>query len=133
MASNNIPLTSMTSTIPTPAAPLTTTQPLIAPNQLAGNTNNANAITTPSTTLNSNSAVVAISSSTANQQPNARLPWRKVRHVPVLLAKLLFAIACAIVTYLAFDLAMWSAAKDYRDDCRSQDVGISMLTSTIPN
>jgi hypothetical protein len=58
----------------------------------------------------------------AGPQTGPRFPWRKVQRFCTVLAKVLFALVTFVLAYLALESAMWSSAKDYRDDCRSQTV-----------
>ena len=79
-----------------------------------------------STTANNASNSASLTTGT-NPQTRRRLPWRKIQRVCTLIAKLIFAAAGTIMAYLALSTAMWSSAKDYRDDCRSQKVKIPTL------
>lgn len=79
---------------------------------------------TPSTTTNNTASSITGGTPGSAPQPWLRPPWRKIQRACISLAKLLIAMAGVIVTYLALSTAMWSSAKDYRDDCRSLNVSV---------
>ena len=73
---------------------------------------------------------------TAQPQPNAtqpsqgvpvgaataQRPWPILKSWSTWVAKILLAIAGIFATYVALSVAIWTSIKDYRDDCRSQNV-----------
>ncbi|EXJ80444.1 hypothetical protein A1O1_08589 [Capronia coronata CBS 617.96] len=44
--------------------------------------------------------------------------------------KVLAGVAALVATYIALNVALWTSVKDFRDDCRSQNTTLGVLTQT---
>lgn len=95
-----------------PNSSVLTTRP---PQQTTGSVGGQTA-TTPSTTPSSTLSTLP----SANASP--RSMWKTCRGWLVLLARATLAILGTVVVLMTLQLALWTAVKDFRDDCRSQNV-----------
>ncbi|EXJ74284.1 uncharacterized protein A1O5_02580 [Cladophialophora psammophila CBS 110553] len=117
----NIPLGPVPPISSTPADPTMSWQ-TPTPNR-AGSGNTAQNTTShglSSSTTNTTSNLTSPATAAASQT-SRRLLWQKMRRASVRIAKCAFAIIGSIIAYISLRAAMWSAVKDYRDDCRSQN------------
>ena len=127
----SVPMTSIGPIASTPAGASTLMQPPTASNGSATTTSQNSTFNVPTTTTINNASNSTSLTTGTNPQTKSRFPWRKIQRLCTFIAKIIFAVAGTIMAYLALNTAMWSSAKDYRDDCRSQNVRIATLSPKI--
>lgn len=99
------------STAAAPALTLTGQPSLVQPNN---NLNNGQSMTSAS--MPSQPAAVT----------GARSIWTKITKWLFFFVKVLASLAVLVATYIALSVALWTSVKDFRDDCRSQNVSGSI-------
>ena len=55
-----------------------------------------------------------------------RKVWAKVLVILTRITMAIFGVLGLAATYIALSVALWTAWKDYRDDCRSQNVSLTL-------
>ena len=61
-----------------------------------------------------------------------KFSWTVVKKWAIRLLRLLAAVTGLLAAYMALSTAIWTSAKDFRDDCRSQNVSNVTYPSPTP-
>ena len=85
---------------------------------------------TPNVSTNRTSTTKTAVTNIAMQLSATHLPWRKIRKAIIRTIKVVLTLAGSVMAYLALSTAMWSSAKDYREDCRGQNVTWNLFSDS---